>query len=369
MKKVVVLLFLFIIIRFVSSGSVGLSPMHYKEFFEPNLERTFTFNTFNSNVGGDLKIYIEGDLAEYAYVEKEIIKGGENFQVMLKLPKNIEKPGDHAIYVGVIELRNISFGIGGVTAIEGRINIFVPFPGIYLEPVFNIENINKGESVPYEITLNNLGTKNIKVKPEIKISNQSQAVSSLELEEINISTKKSKILNGQIDTKTLSPGNYKAVLSLSYEDKKDKIEKEFKIGKFFVEILDYSYLFEKGKINPFRIEVESKWNTKINRVYADIVITDNGNIVGQFKTPFVELEPWERKNLTGYFDAASLETKRHLANIRIFFDDGTDTRLIAIYVQNPPSKETMFYIIIGISFLISLVAIISLILKNRNLRR
>ncbi len=36
-------------IQFISAGGVGISPAIYKEFFEPNLTKTFSFHSFSSN--------------------------------------------------------------------------------------------------------------------------------------------------------------------------------------------------------------------------------------------------------------------------------------------------------------------------------
>lgn len=371
-RGIFLFIFVIIIIRFVSSGSVGITPAYYKEFFEPNDEKKFTFSIFNSNTEGELKTYVRGDLAQYIHIDKEFVKNNEKFEASLKFPAVIEKPGEHSIYIGVTEVKDLSEGVGGVAAIESKVTIFVPFPGIYLESTFDVKNINQGELVPYEIVLNNLGTEETVVKPEIKVLDQSQTnqtIISVKLDDVPLKSKESKKINGILDTRMLSSGSYRTILTLGYERKKDKIEKEFKIGKFSVDILDYSYLFKRGKINPFKIEVESKWNTKINRVYAEVIITDSGRIVEQFKTPFLEIEPWEKKNLTGYLDATDLESKRYLANIILYFDDGTTTKLVAIYVQDPPTKETTFYIMIGVSLLVALIAITLLIIKNKRLFR
>ena len=100
-------------------------------------------------------------------------------------------------------------------------------------------------------------------------------------------------------------------------------------------------------------------------MYAEIFLTDNGKLIDTIKTPSVELAPWEKKNLTGYFDATSLQSKRYLANIYIHFNDGQKNKLVAVYIQDLPKNETTFYLIIVASLSIALLAIILLLIKNK----
>jgi len=364
-KEIIFICIIFIIaIRFVSSSSVGITPAYYRDFFEPNLQKTYQFGTFNSEPDANLHAYVKGDLAQYFNVSKSNIKGGENFEVKMKLPGSIDIPGEHSIYVGVSEVKDVLSGIGAVAAVESRITIFVPYPGVYLQSSFDVSDINENEPLNYEIKLDNLGTDSIKITPEIKIYEGNTTIYSTELSEANLVTKNSTIITGKIQN-NFSSGIYNAVLSLTYENKKDKIEKVFKVGKFQVEITDYSYQFERGKINPFYVEIESKWNSEIKNMYAEIFLTDNGKLIDTIKTPSVELAPWEKKNLTGYFDATSLQSKRYLANIYIHFNDGQENKLVAVYIQDLPKNETTFYLIIVASLSIALLAIILLLIKNK----
>ncbi|MFA4960125.1 MAG: hypothetical protein WC548_00500 [Candidatus Pacearchaeota archaeon] len=355
----------------VLASSIGISPAHYKNFFTPNFEETYEFYVSCSDAKGNMTIYARGDLEEYVKLSKKHITGEGYFDVEIDLPKNLSVPGNHPIYVGAIEAKDFgNVSIGGLAAVEARIDIFVPYPGIYLESSFNIDNVNVGENIVYEIILKNLGTEDISVEPTINLfeENESIKVFSKALGKINLSSKHDIEIKNEINAMSFKPGKYFATLTLDYEGKSDKIRKDFRIGEFIVEIVDYSYLFEKGKINPFRIEIESKWNTPIDTVYADVKITDEGNVVEQLRTSFTGLGPWEIKNLTGYLDATKLESKRYIASIDLFYGDVIKNKLVAVYVQDRPEKETTIFIIIGIVLLIALVAILFLIIKIKKLK-
>ncbi len=367
--KLCIFLFLFFIGE-VCAGSVGLSPVHYKDFFEPNLEKEYRFHTFNSNSSEGITPYLKGDLAEYANLSTKFIQGKGYFEVKLKLPDYIEKPGNHTIKVGVIEAKDLSTGqVGGISAIEGRIEIIVPYPGVYLESDFFVSDINEGEEAKYEISLNNLGTKDINVKPTISIfeNSSSNKIDSIELDELFISSKNQSALSVKIESKNYKPGKYFATLNLEYSEKIDKIQKDFRVGEFLVDITDYSYQFEQDGIKPFVIEVESKWNTRINNLYAEVFITDEGKRVGSFQTASTDLNPWGKKNLTGYFDTLSLVPKRYTASITLFYDNEKVNKLVAIYIISP-HKEDIIYYVFMLVLLIALVSIVFLIVKNKRLR-
>ncbi len=371
-KGVFAILLLVFFMKVVSSGSVGITPVYFKEFFEPGLERTYTFEV-SSLERIDLKIYATGDLAEYVTLSESLIEGRGKFDVTIKLPGYIEKPGTHTVFIGAIEHEKKIEGqtmIGGIAAVQARIDILVPYPGVYLEHTFNIKDINEGEKTEMELKLDNLGTEGISIRASLKIydKNETKIILSKNLEEMFLKTKESKKIKEYLDTENFTPGEYFGILTLGYRGKTDKSTKHFRVGEFFIEITDYSYLFERGRINPFLIEIESKWNSKIQGVYAEVAITDEGKFLQQFQTLATSLAPWEKKNLTGYIETTELETKRYTASIKIFYENSSTNKLVAIYVKNPPEKEIFFYIVLGIVLIVALIAIVSLIIKTRKLK-
>jgi len=126
--------------------------------------------------------------------------------------------------------------------------------------------------------------------------------------------------------------------------KKIEIEELFRVGYLFVNITDYSYEFESGKINEFNVEVENLWNQKLEDVYAEVSVTDQGKILDEIKTFSIDLKPWQKTNLTGFFDATSITEGRYIANIRVFYPGESNYKLVAIYVYNPPLEMIWVHI-------------------------
>jgi len=198
MRKKYILVFLIIFLPLVNAGSVGISPAFFNEHFEPGLEKTFTFNTFNSNSEEGIGIVLEGDLTQYANLSTNYIQGSGQFEVLINLPEKLEKPGTHRLLVKVFESKNISeeeiSRVGGVAAINAPIKILVPYPGKYTESTFRINNVNEGEDTSYELEIQNLGTQDVTIKTSIDIFKNNISGEKILTEKLDEITLKSKIL-------------------------------------------------------------------------------------------------------------------------------------------------------------------------------
>lgn len=375
MKRLIIIFSLLVIIfsQPIYAGSVGITPVYYKEFFEPGLTKTYSFHTFSSSKENGVDLYVKGDLAEYVNLSVNHLPASGDFTVTITLPDKIEIPGTHKILVGATEAREVdSANIGGIAAIQGRIDILVPYPGEYSESSFSISNINEGEDAPYELEVQSLGTEPIEVSSKIKIyeKNSSEVLIEKDISEKTLKSKETLNIAGTLETKNLAPGEYQAFAEVSWGEKTTIHNQTFRVGEFLVDIVDYDYRFEQGKINPFTIKIANKWNTKIEEVYATVSITDVGKLVGDFKTVSVETNPWEIKNITGYFDTAALEPKRYTAKIVINYDGATTSKLVAIYIDPPVTKVYRNYIIIGILIVLLIISLfVYLVWKIKKLEK
>jgi hypothetical protein len=365
MEKRLIIIILIIgicsIIPLINAGSIGISPAKYSVFFEPGLEKTFTFRVSNSDPERMNEIYVRGDLSEYVNLSKTIFNGEAVVEAKLKLPMKIEKPGGHRILIGAREMLPSGYsespGIGGLAAIQAPIDVFVPYPGKYMEAKFIIPNINENANASYIIELYNLGTENISVKSNLKIFHEDKLISENKFESINIFSKDSKIIKGSVNTAGLKAGLYKAVYEADY-GKEYRLENEFKIGSLYINITSYSYKFFIGEVSPYYIEIENLWNNEIKNVYAIVSISENGKLLNTFKPSFVNIGPWEKNNLTSFFDATNLKEGRYIANLNIYYEGANTNKLVAIYIQKRPVKPIVYYISIGIIVILLIIFLI-----------
>lgn len=373
MKRLIIFLTLItLFIQLISAGGVGISPATYKEFFEPNLTKTFSFHSFTSDPTRGVNTYVKGDLAEYVNLSEDYMLGGGRFTATIALPDKIKKPGVHTILIGVIEAEeDIDATVGSIAAIQGRIDIMVPYPGRYAESTFAITDINEGEEARYEITSENLGSYDLKVNSIIEIykNNMTEKLLTETLKESTLKPKETLTIRDILPTRNLPPGEYQVQAIIDWGEK-DIFNQTFRVGEFTVDIIDYDYQFIQGKINPFNIQIQNKWNTKIPEVFASVSITDNGKVVGSFKTISTDTSPWEIKNITGYFDTTLLESKRYTAKIVLSYGDETTSKLVAIYINPPATKTYATYIATAIIITLLIIAsFIYLIWKVRKLSK
>ncbi|VVB78291.1 Uncharacterised protein [uncultured archaeon] len=366
-KRLLFFLVVILAIQMVNAGSIGITPTGSQMFFEPNLEKTLTFRAMTPDPDQKISMFVKGDLSQYVTLDKNISVGSGDFEVKIKLPEKIDIPGNHRILIGAIESKAEGSGIGGLASIQVPIDIFVPYPGQYAEAEFKIENVNKGDNAKYFIRLNNLGTEEITAIATIDLYSDALKNKKLDSKFINIGrieSKKDFNESGILNVSSFNPGTYFVFTTVDYGKKID-FENELRIGYLFANITDYSYIFESKKINKFNIEVENLWNSKIDNVYSEVTVSDKGNILDSFRTPSYGLGPWEKRNLSGFFDATNVSEGKYIANLKIFYENQTSYKLVTVYVKDPV-KETnpwlLWGIIAGVSIIIIFVIFVATII-------
>ena len=374
-RRYFILLLTLTLIYNVNAGAVGISPAYSIIHFEPGLEASFRFTASNANPEEGIGIVLEGDLAKYANISKNFSIGSTTFTVNLKLPEKIEKPGTHIIYVKAFESKDGENSvIGGVAAIRAPIKILVPYPGKYTESTFTINNVNEGEDASYQLDIQNLGTDDVIVDTLVEIfeiDENGEKILIEKLDDMELKSKNALKIIEDLDTNNLESGIYFAKATINY-GKIEILNTTFRIGEFIVDIIDYDYLFEKNKINKFNIEIENKWNTKIESVFGEVTITDKGKVVSTFRTVSLDTAPWEIKNITGFFDTGSLDPKRYLANMNLYYGDSSTHKLVAIYIQDPPKERDYLQLALIVVAILSLIMIIGfaiLIIKIKKLKK
>ncbi|MBU0760841.1 MAG: hypothetical protein KJ600_01955 [Nanoarchaeota archaeon] len=363
------ILFALVLASRASASSFGVSPAIYRLDFEPNLEGSFVFNFHSDNTDLDFEVGIKGDLAEYVAVDKDNFQGGSGkVNAFLKLPERIETPGLHRILIWAKPIQSASGGMGIVGSPNGVIAVYVPYPGKYAEiQKFEIENANTGEKVPYKLVVYSRGDETITASSRIEIlDSANESVKVFNLGSNEIASTEFVAFDSGLDMAGVGAGNYKAV-AIVKTDSGQEVRKEdsFKLGELQVKVVNYTRMLEKNKINPFEIEVESFWNDALENVYAEVFVV--GTDIS-FLTPSVELRPWQRSKLTGYFDTTGLEAdKVFQVKIVLHYGDETTEELVSLTFV-----ETTNYILIAsvISGIVAVLAFIAwVVLKIRKLEK
>ena len=364
MKKILVIiwaLFLILLIKPHTVSAIGITPDSIRIDFEPNFENSYIFKTEKAENTG---IYIEGGLAEYLNIEEDNIAKDGSFVIRVKLPSEIEMPGDNVVFVGVLEGAKGGGMVSGRASIRTPIVIKVPYPGIYAEISFNVNDLGINETANFIVKINNLGKKDIdKAKAVIDILDiNERLVEKLFTEEKAVNVKEVQELKAFFNASKHTAGTYKAIAHVNYADKSKDLEASFRIGSLNVKIINYTRTFFKNKIDTFEIEIESGWNKRIDNIFAEVKVFNNTKEVSSFKTVSFSLEPWEKKTISAFWDPQGLGEGSYDVEITLFYE-GEKTKLsgeIDIIVQKEEFSFFKKYVTV-INLLIVLVVLLVII--------
>src|SRR3989338_1968808 len=138
--------------------SISISPSSIQIQFEPYYKNTYKFTVGDADY---IEVYKKGDLSEYVTINKTLFRGAGEFTVTIALPEKIENPGKNRIFIGAIEAPDGGGTVAAIAAIQTPIDIYVPYPGKYIESSFDAPDVNVDETVNFNLNVNNLGTDDI----------------------------------------------------------------------------------------------------------------------------------------------------------------------------------------------------------------
>jgi len=328
---------------------IGVTPGRKTIEFEPNLYEKITFTILNNDHKAfNALVYVEGDLKDYVVLEKNLVEFREEdnskpFTYTVKLPEKMDEPGDHWAKIVIMELPpglseeeiKGQFVIA-TTAVIHQLLVKVPYPGKYAEIDLSIAEAQPQETVNFFVKVYNIGTQDIlRAKATIEIKGPTnEVIGTAETEEVSIKSKERKDLAAYWKA-DVNPGVYHAVATLKYDGKIAKVEKNFYVGNLFIEIKDVTVKgFRLGGIAKFDILVESKWNRKIENVYAEMIITDaRGDTIADIKSASVDIEPLQQKTLHAYWDTEGVEKGVYDARLVLHYAGRTTEKKLKTYVE------------------------------------
>ena len=338
MKRILI----FAVVIFLCSGVFGISgvnPVSYDVDFEPGLEKEFVFDfVFDGNANVDL--YIEGELAECVTLDKSRIKGREDVVASLTLPFNLDVYGISSVMVVATD---------GISETKGILKVRIPYPEEYIEPELSISSVNFGEVVDFTFTLFNRGVIDTEAVSVVQIFKDGEEIETFDfaLEKIDA---RSSISHGvSFDTSGYSPGDYVVIVFSDYGEGKFALsESSFRVGEFYVGVLDYSNELKQGGIERFQVDVESFWNKRINDFYMGVSILNSD---ASFVTPTEVLGPWETISIGGFLDTSSITGENVEAEIVLHYGDEVTSRVVLLRGVPGFNYFNLIYVLLGVVLL------------------
>lgn len=362
-NKLGIVLFLIIlsILIIKDVNALGISPGRKTIYFEPNLEKDIILTVFNNEhrdftatifTRGEFGSYIELKQTELKFSSEESEK---SFNYKIKLPEKIDKPGTHQAEIVVREISEAKEGediiIDALVAVISQLNIEVPYPGKYATANLDIVNTKPNEEVKFFIRITNLGEEDIENASAtiIILDQNNNEIAKLNTDSKTIKTKDRKELIGGWNA-NVSLGEYKAEVTVYYDDLKTTIERSFTIGDFFLKPLDISVKnFKLGQIAKFNILVENLANREIKDAAAQLLLFDeNENKVMDIKSTPTGIEALSKKELIAYWDTENVKAGTYIGKIILSYEGKTSERQIRTKV----SEDKIETEIVGITGLV-----------------
>ncbi len=371
-KEVVLVITVFMLIYALHSvrAALSVSPAVFEINYEPGYEGFFRLYAEDDDPEKKLEIYAIEDFAEYVTFDKTEMTGGGGFRAYLSLPAETELKGKRRLLIGVREKPDdkTTSMVSTLVAIQIPIYVNVPYPGKYAKAGVSVPDVNEKEPIILHASIENLGNEEIDVNMNVETFSGSNNVEKLFLGEKHLEVHEVYTFEKRLDNKIYVPGFYKAVASADYggEDVATA-ETEFRVGRLFVNLTNYTKRFLVNKVNRFNIEATSLWNNNIDAIYGSIEIYDKkGNLKDTLKTPMGEVGPWRETNLVAFFDTTDYELGFYDAEITLHYYNATTVKSVEIEVYKEQNKALMFIVLVAVISFAVILLIFAIFLYKRN---
>ena len=304
-------------------------------------------------------------------IDRTSSMGGGNFKVTINFPQESSLlPGSHNLYIAAKEESSSQREfIGTSIIIRAVVSVYIPYPGEYIDSSIKIPDVNEGEKVPVEVSVVNKGTANLTVTPEVTFyDDSSKEISKITFDSSKINRGEMDYFRRYLDSEGFKPGSYFAEAVIDYNGQKLIINKTFNIGNLYINITNFTRNLTAGEINKFAIGIKSSWNNKIEGIYADVKLLLNESEIASFRTPSVELIPWENKELEGYLDATTLKSGKYKIVINLVYAGRSTYSSGEVVVLKKPIDSVWFIaggILIGIAAIIVVAYILIKIFRRK----
>jgi len=134
----------------------------------------------------------------------------------------------------------------------------------------------------------------------------------------------------------VAPGKYLAKVTVVYDNEVVEVEKEFNVGKMFLEILEINIRdFELGSIAKFDALVENKWSNDLKEIYLNIIVyNDDGEIMADFKSPTSNINALSKSELVAYWDTAGVHEGTYDGKIILKYGEESTDRNIQMKITD-----------------------------------
>jgi hypothetical protein len=351
--------------------SLGISPALKHFEYVPGGTEIITFAILSDDPSRGVSIQINGDFAPYASLSKNRTYGTENVVLTIQYPQTPPEPGTHYFTVFAREDPPENEFIGTLVEVGALIDFFVPYPGRYAEVSVFIPDVNAGERIPVEMHVINRGTNELDISKahiEFLSSVDGSTITALDFKPVVLAVSGEQYYRQYFDSQILGPGRYIARGRVYYEKVIRESNHTFQVGTLFVNITNYTSFLLQGGVRPFKITVNSQWNSPLPTIFADVNLSNGTGNILSFRAPPISLGPWGSETMNTFIDTTSLLGVYSLS-ITLHYGNQIST-FVGPLVIGTEESHLILYIVMGVVIiLVALVALYLFILFHRHFNR
>ena len=329
-----------------TASAIGVTPIRKVVDYEPGKELDLSVKVRN-DAERDIKAvtYARGELQSQIAIVDSLVsveKGSEAIiRYKLSLPAAFEQPGTHKTDLVVMEYPE-DFGTANAAtatataSVVSELWVRVPYPGKYAEAKVFIAAGKPKEKTVFAVSVMNFGKENIAdAYAKIRILGATyEEIASFETNHAAVDAGKEAKLAGEWMADA-NPGTYHAVAEVYYDSKKIIIEQNFNIGDLFIDITGIDVKdFTLGEVAVLTINLESKWNSPIENVYAELSVLDSkGTSYDTIRTASTTLPPFGAGNVKAYWDTEGIAVGEYSLRVLLHYAERVTERLIETQVN------------------------------------
>jgi len=326
-------------------SAIGITPGRTTINFEPGLHQEVPFSIINSEKKDMSVIFtVKGDLAEsitlnQAYAEFSSSEDSKSFTDIVDLPQVIAKPGLYEVEIVALEMpkdiKEKGTFVGATVSVVTQLHIYVPYPDKYLEAEVNVVE-SEGKEIFFIPIVNRGKLDIVNAKAIIDIyTSLNEKVATIESNTDSLMSLERKELTAEWEF-NVAPGKYLAKVTVVYDNEVVEVEKEFNVGKMFLEILEINIRdFELGSIAKFDALVENKWSNDLKEIYLNIIVyNDDGEIMADFKSPTSNINALSKSELVAYWDTAGVHEGTYDGKIILKYGEESTDRNIQMKITD-----------------------------------
>jgi len=354
-RKILTLFFVILIISNVAA--VGVTPGRRTFDYEAGKTENVQFSVINSeNKEVNVAVFVEGELAEHVALSDvafSMSSGDERKDLFytLTMPPDL-KPGQHETDIIIMQLSGQSGTgetfIGAAVGTASQLLINVPYPGKFVEAEMSV--VDEEGKIQFVIPVVSRGNLDIaRVGAEIEIfSSLNEKIGTLKTNSVSLASRERKEISVLWEP-DVSPGPYRAVATIAYDEQTLKIEKEFDVGakKLSMEGVAVND-FSLGEIAKFEIFVQNHWSESVKGAFAQMqIFNDDGKAIADFNSANYDLPPNEKTLMVAFWDSEGVKEGKYDSTLFLRYGDSSEQKNLELQVSKNEIK------IIGAGFIIA----------------